>query len=198
MSTRIHRAIGYAMPIKDFQKAYLFPFRVKNDSFIDDLEYILTPYQSLIYSGEDRVSRLIDGGRILDDKSQISDLVMLVGNGDDLDHVMFFPTAEIKSKWYRFDDDMDWVFAYREGDDPIASVFEYLPTMPLSVWSAERMNAAGERVTNPPENDFRDFLHDPNLIIGVPDILRFWLIRCGIMDLSGVAKLRPMRAQWWS
>lgn len=166
MGTHIHTAIGYGMSWGDFNRLTLLKFNPA-DCFGDEMERLLGGHRGLRYSGDDMFSRVWNKGDVTGDNA-VSDLISTISNyDDDPEFVIFYPTAEMKQEWYRFNDDVDWVMAheYIVGDrsKPCAEYVEHLPIFKYAI----------------------------------PDILRWWLTHCEVFDNDGVAALRPMRAQWW-
>lgn len=190
MSIRVRSAIGYAMPWGAFFRHTLLDID-PDECLSDELDNALDRYDGLVYQGNDYLWKAIDNGRILPDGKNPSFLAEVIGQGDNQDHVMFWPTAGYKTNWHRFNDDIDYHFAVEGG------VEEYLPTgfYPFhDLW----MDANGVDITLRKTDDSTFLMSlDPDLRPGVPEVLRWWLLHCGIFDLRGVAALRPMKAQWW-
>ena len=195
MGIRLTKAIGYGMPIDEFYQHLLLP--VDRDEYLgDELDRLGEGFAHLVYGGTDTVWRLIDGGVITDDKS-IEPLIRLVGDHGDADHVLMFPTIHLAKDWLRFDNTMDYVFARAgktESDLPQGFV-HFVDGIPP--FADLKMDRNGVEVKCGPDDNSWEFHRDPALIPGVPDALRWWLLHCGVFSLDGVAKLRPMAAEWW-
>lgn len=129
------------------------------------------------------------------------DLISLVGY-DDWSDVLLYPSIGEARSWHRRNDDIDYAMHWgprRPGDLELPEDrVEYLP-MGLHPYGDLRMNPDGTEATRPDDDDDQwHWERDPELLPGVPKTLRYWTTTSGLLDLEGVARLRPMRAVWWS
>ncbi len=190
MSVRVSTAIGYAIPWRDFFHHTLLDID-PNECLGDELDDALDRFKGLFYQGDEYIWKVIDGGRILPDNTSPSSLIASIGQGDNHDHVMFWPTLSYKTTWFRFNDTVDYHFATEGG------VEEYL-TDGLYPFHDIWMDSNGVDVSLRKTDDSAFLMAlDDNLRPGIPEILRWWLLHCGIFNLRGIAALRPMKAQWW-
>lgn len=91
------------------------------------------------------------------------------------EHIMIFPTHTDREKWYRRGYlGLEIVGRARYINEPIEPYLVY-------------MDGNGIEVETP--------RGDPALIPGIPAIMRWWLLRYGVFDLTGIAKLRPMMVE---
>ena len=129
------------------------------------------------------------------------DLITLIGYDEHTD-ILLHPSIDEARKWRRRDDDIDYALIWgpsapnRRGapEDRV----EYLDT-PLHPYGPLRMNADGTEAEPPTDPEARwDWDRDPALLPGVPRSLRHWVTTVGLLDMEGVARLRPMRAVWWA
>lgn len=115
MSIRITKAMGYGLTLADFQA--LTPLKIDfRECLGDELDRLIVTPSPVKYGGSDTVWRVINKG-MLTDKKPISDLIMEIGAYDTKSHVMFFPSEDLKNKWHRFNDDLDWYAATADRDD---------------------------------------------------------------------------------
>ena len=196
MPARVHKAVGYGMPIDDFYANLLLPVD-RNEYLGDELDRLIGHHRNLVYKGSDVTWRVLEKGVLTHDTSP-GDLIMQVGDYDDVDHVIMFPSDKTKADWCRFSDTIDHTFTYADlnGDQPPEGRVKYLD-FGIPPFQGLRMDSNGVEVKCGPDDSLFDFERDPSLIIGVPDALRWWLIHTGVFSLDGVAKLRPMIAEWW-
>lgn len=181
----INKAIGYGMPNADFYQNIKLPIgrgvirnelqaclpRTSHISYTDDGETVGV-------SGSMGLSGLfIPVGDLFEEPEDFTD-----------SHMIIFPTQTEKTKWYRGDDHIDQLAMKVAGDHTLKGVV-YLddPIHPHSVY----MDRNGVEVV--PKNHGGD----PALVPGIPHVMRWWLLRYGVFDLTGIAKLRPLLAEWW-
>jgi hypothetical protein len=197
MPSRITKAIGYGMPYEAFLAALLLPW--DHAEYIgDELDRLLDHTRHLVYRGTETIWRVLEGGVITGDRP-VSELIKFVGDYDDVDHVVLFPTVKTMEDWFRYNDDIDYTFriaALSEDELPPTGMVKYLDRG-IHPFNDDRMDRNGVQIKCGRDDDLSDFYRDPDLVPGVPDALRWWLLECGVMNLTGVAQLRPMVAEWW-
>jgi hypothetical protein len=192
---RINTAIGWGMPMGDFQRLCRIPGLPARpgDEWSEVMEAALAhtsglkpPRWPLPTTGAD---------------DTCFDLIDLIGY-DEYSDIILYPSIDEARKWRRRNDDIDYAMLWGPrgpGDHevPLDRV-DYLVTG-LHPYGDLRMNRDGSESTRPQDDDQRwSWERDPDLLPGVPMTLRHWTLHSGLLDMEGVARLRPMRATWWS
>jgi len=195
MGMRINTAIGWGMPSGEFQRLCRIPGLPKRigDGWNEVLEEALAgtaslkpPRWPLETTGPD---------------DTCFDLIDLVGF-DEYSDVILYPSIDMARRWRRRDDDIDYAMIWgpRGPDDTNfpENTVEYLTTG-LHPYGNIRMDASGREVERPRDDDAAyEWERDHTLVPGVPMTLRHWTLASGLLDLEGVARLRPLRATWWA
>lgn len=220
MGYRIHRAMGWGMPYKLFEELCL----VKDEDGSDEAVYSVLSkltdedltvddklYRALFYGDGEKSypifqRRLLatgydEHGKDPSKAGRATDLYTTVSTPDDTTDIIFFPNLWYRSKWHRWDDDMDYAFErYRDGDTDTEysgeprdfttyTKFGHYP------WTNELMDENGNPV---PWEHFTLLKRRSDWYAAVPSEIRWYLTQFGIMDQKGVNLLRPVIAQWWS
>lgn len=195
MGIRINTAIGWGMPMAAFHglcRIAGLPAPGGPGSWYEALE------AALAHTADMRMSRW--PLPVTGPCDTCLDLISLVGY-DDYSDVLLYPSIGEARTWHRRDDDLDYALHWgprSPGDHstPVDMV-EYLDA-PLHPYGHVRMNPDGTEARQPVEEDQWDWERNPALLPGVPRTLRHWTLTSGLLDLEGIARLRPMRAIWWS
>lgn len=195
MGFRINTAIGWGMPIADFHRLCRIPGLPSRtgDAWSEVMEQALEgtggikpPGWPLPTTGPEETC---------------FDLMTLVGYDDHTD-ILLYPSTDEARRWHRRDDDIDYALIWGprgpwDRETPENRV-EYLTTA-LHPYGPLRMNPDGTEAEPPRDDQARwEWDRDPDLLPGVPRSLRHWTTKVGLIDLEGVARLRPMRAVWWA
>jgi hypothetical protein len=222
MSTRIHRAMGYGMPIDRFKRLSLIGRdSVSNDSFSDmicdyfsaltdsDLTVPDDVYQRIFYSPKPNhpaifetrllATRFTNGGRVATDIGKSEDLFEIVMDCDELRHIIFFPNLYYRKKWCRCDDALDYEFekwrntgARGDQTEP-RDIATYTEYGPYP-FSNYLMLQDGTPIK---WQHFNEVEKHPEWLPAVPSEIRWYLTKHNIMTENGVNQLRPIIAQWW-
>lgn len=224
MGIRIKRSIGWGMPWTQFVELCSAPDKNNVYEWLDEVFDKLTDedltvddavYKALFYGDSATRPSMILQKRLLATKfegfgkepspaGRAEDLFTVTWNGDDIAHIVFYPTLAMRAKWYRSDDDMDYAFEAIRGEngEPAESEEGY-GARDITVyrryghypWSNYIMDHAG----NPLPWEHYALLNKRNdWAPGVPSEIRWYLTQHGIMYNQGVNQLRPIVAQWWS
>ena len=195
MGMRINVAIGWGMPFALFQTHALVPNlpSAYGDEWGEVLETFLEGTGPM---------RGPTGWPlpVIDADKTAFDLITTVGY-DHCSDVILHPSSQDAREWHRRDDDIDYAVLWgpRAPDDhetPNDKV-EYLTTG-LHPYGDLRMAQDGVELERPNDDTEYEWLRNPDLLPGVPPTLRHWTVKTGLLDLRGVAALRPMRAIWWA
>ena len=234
MSYKVHRAMGWGIPWKVFCGATSLKLDEGGDVLEDAFNAkgkLIVP-EDVMHASWERtpgkprplpmLSPFLTSKKFVGSKEpppdsaleRTSELFVVAWNGDNEMCIIFFPNVSERQKWYRYDNDMDYLFEQwrkdfgsRRGGEryndmsirgrqmaPRDDVL-YLPYGPYP-WGNCLMDATtGEPVEWVP---FTEVEKHPEWVPGVPAEIRWYLNHLGILDDSGVNKLRPCIAQWWS
>jgi len=193
---RINTAIGWGMPMEEFHRVCRLtdlPDPEGSASWYEALEAALS------HTGDMQMGRWPLPVTGPDDTCM--DLISMIGY-DDYSDVLLYPSIGEARSWHRRNDDIDYALQWgprAPGDhDTPENRIEYLAT-PLHPYGNLRMNPDGTEATCPDDDhDLWNWERDPALLPGVPRTLRHWTLASGLLHLEDVARLRPMRAVWWS
>lgn len=197
MGFRIHTAIGWGMPFEDFVERLALPDpgSACDDGWYDHLEKVLDHTRSM--PGPKGLPIPITGPG-----ETVLDLMKFVGY-DTKSDVVLMPTISEARIWHRRDDDLDYALLWgprgpADHEIPLNRV-EYLSTG-FHPYGRYRMDAEGNDVPRPIRDDLAEYEweRDPDLLPGLPPTLRHWTLSSGVLDRQGIARLRPIRAIWWS
>ncbi len=224
MGIRIKRSIGWGMPWDQFVELCTAPDKDDVSEWLYDTFGALTDqdltvdndvYRALFYgTAEARAPMILqkrllatqfeDFGRAPGPTGRAEDLFSITWEGDEYKDIIFYPNLQTKSKWYRYDDDMDYVFESVRGeagepgeceegyDIRNFTVYKRYGHYP---WSNYIMSHDG----TPLQWEHYALLNKrDDWVAGVPSEIRWYLTQHGIMYNEGVNKLRPIVAQWWS
>ena len=195
MGFRINTAIGWGMPMGDFQRLCRIPglpARV-GDDWNEVMEAALAgtanmkpPHWPLRTTGPDNTC---------------FDLFDLIGY-DHYSDIVLYPSIDEAKRWRRRNDDIDYAMIWGPrgpGDNEVPEDrVEYLVTG-LHPYGDLRMTMEGADSERPRDDDeLHAWERDPDLLPGVPPTLRHWVTASGLLGLDGIARLRPLRASWWS
>lgn len=218
MSYRIHRAMGWGMPYRQFEKlciptdedgaaeAVYSIFRGLTDA---DLTVDDKVYRALFY-GEGSKPYPIVQKRLLATEydahgeepsaaGNAIDLYTTVSTFDNTTDILFFPNLWYHSRWYRWNDDLDYTFEQHRntGNDNFDEPRDFTTYTEFGhyPWANSLMTVDGD----PIEWDHYTILKSrSDWVPAVPSEIRWYLTQFGIMNQQGVNQLRPMIAQWWS
>lgn len=217
MGYRIHRAMGWGMPINKFEDFYTGPadeygvteslyelFNKLTDADLTVDDYV---YRALFY-GDGLKPHPICQKRLLaaeynsdirdyDKIGSATDLFAFVSTPDETTDVIFFPNLYYRSRWCRWDDDLDFAFErYRSNnDDNEPRDFTRYVRFGHYPWTNDLMDING----NPVHWDHYTALNQrTDWLAAVPSEIRWYLTQYGVMTQQGVNELRPVIAQWWS
>lgn len=134
-------------------------------------------------------------------KGAPSELYQIIDVSDDesQNHIVFYPDCWNARRWKRSGDDIDTALLHRWEK---GSTRDYDPDGSPSVnyvgyghaqWNTALMTLAGKPVDWPGPAAARK---RDDLVPRVPLEMRWYLTRLGILDESGVNKLRPLTARW--
>lgn len=215
MSYRIHRAMGWGMPIDQFDRLCLLG--IDEDGVTESLHQAFSKLTDADLTVDDMMYRALfyaDGPkpypifqkRLLatefdtrDNPSpagRAADLFECIWTGDETLAVLFYPNLLQRKRWHRWDDDLDYAFEAQRGEDEGAprdfiryTKFGHYP------WSNELMTHDGDHL---PWEHYVLLDRRTDWLPAVPSEIRWYLTQHGILDRAGVNHLRPMVAQWWS
>ena len=223
MSYRIHRAMGWGMPWDQFKSLCLLRSEDEDDvgELLSDKFNSLTDadltvnrdeqrvIDALSYNGTARPSMIMER-RLLSRNytnygteptyiGSADDLYTLVMNPDATTDIIFFPNLNYRKTWYRYSDDMDYMFEqYRDseddhGDAGARDFTRYIKFNPYP-FGTYFMNLQGDPIKLEYPNDLKN---STDWAPGVPSEINWYLRRFDILDREGVCQLRPVIAQWW-
>lgn len=195
MGFRINTAIGWGMPMDRFRSFCRLPGLSEGE---DPGSWYETLEAALADTGDMRMGRW--PLPITGPKDTCLDLISHIGY-DDYSDILLYPSIGEAVSWHRRNDDVDYAMHWgpRGTDDheiPLNRI-EYLD-VGLHPYGDLRMNRDGTVAERPADDDGWTWERDPDLLPGVPATLRHWVVATGLLDLQGIANLRPMRAIWWS
>lgn len=214
MGIRINKAMGYGMPIAQFNDHFN---PVTSDNHHEKMEWL---YDTLVDNQE--TQELLSGPH---DPKIIKELMDLgyrplqfffkpfdrINSAEphsfaklyyeicleNPTHVLFMPTIDFAHKWMRHDDDIDYVeFNLQNNDGPENKIVEC--NYGFYPYANEVRSTETDR---PIDWDgtmmSRDGKRPDHIVPDVPPDLRYWLRKLDIMDNSGINQLRPIVATWW-
>lgn len=220
MSYRIHRGMGWGMPIARFDELCQLPkdedgateslYKAFSRLTDEDLTVDDKIYRALFY-GDGLKPYPILQKRLLatgydtygvdpSPAGRATDLFEFVSTPDETTDVIFFPNLYHRSKWYRWGDDLDYAFErFRDGDanEALRAIRDFIRYTKFGhyPWTNDLMDHDG----NPLEWQHYTLLDKrDDWLPAVPSEIRWYLTQHGIMDHAGVNELRPLIAQWWS
>lgn len=214
MGYRIHKAIGWGMPWKKFEELVLLK---TTDEFCSISDRLYNKFEELSdeeltvndqvlrklkYSGATVRPFAIIQCQLLAKEFATkhtknigtgTDLYSIVDIGDDLEHVIFYPSCYYAKRWHRRDDDIDYAFenATKDIDAGMTDLVKYIPFGHYP-WSNSLMDDDGEPVAW----DYGVKTGD-GVYAAVPSEIRWYLTTHDILTNEGVNQLRPIVAQWW-
>lgn len=195
MGFRINTAIGWGMPMADFRRLCRIPglSGKTGDEWSQAIE------DAMVGTGDLKPPRWPLKTTGVGDTC--FDLIDLIGY-DDYTDVVLYPSIDQARRWRRRNDDIDYALIRGpqgpDDDELPENRVEYLLTG-IHPYGDLRMTADGLDSERPRDEDaLHDWERDPDLLPGVPMTLRHWVTVTGLLDLEGVARLRPLRAVWWS
>ncbi len=128
---RIHRAIGWGMPYREFIDTSLLDLSQVDDPASclgDELDNLLGDFRGLVAPmGFDKIVTAPD--------DHPGSLIVTAGNMDENEYVLIFPDDHYHKRWMRVDDTLDWEFSKGEnGDQPVNQyhVLDHVP-YPFSI-----------------------------------------------------------------
>lgn len=215
MSYRIHRGMGWGMPLARFEELCQLP--KDEDGATESLYSAFCRLSDEDLTVEDKLYRALfygDGLKpypILQKRllatgydtygvdptpaGRATDLYTFVSTPDETTDVMFFPNLWYHSKWYRWDDDLDYAFERHRDDEGIPRDFTKYVRFGHYPWQ----NSITDTDGNPIEWTHYSLLEKrDDWIPAVPSEIRWYLTQHSILDNAGVNELRPLIAQWWS
>lgn len=217
MSYRIHRGMGWGMSIARFDELCQLP--KDEDGVTESLHTAFTRLSDEDLTVDDKIYRALFYGdglkpypilqkRLLatgydtygvdpSPAGRATDLYTFVSTPDETTDVMFFPNLWYHSKWYRWDDDLDYAFERYRDDDNDGSPRDFTKYVRFGhyPWQNSLMDCNGD----PCEWQHYTLLNKrDDWLPAVPSEIRWYLTQHGIMDHAGVNELRPLVAQWWS
>jgi len=149
-------------------------------SFIESTQLPLpeiTPYYC-IHDAIDDALREVDGMHLAALIRPISDI-----DGYNA-HVVFYPDAKTAKKWQRRGDPIDFL------DGSTDNNFEYrdIDMYPFDSFQMDENGVDKGYAAN----------WTPIPLPGIPPEMRKWITKYNVLPTSGIAKLRPFYASWWS
>lgn len=223
MSYRLHRAMGWGMPWDQFKSLCLLRSEDEDDvsellsekfNGLTDADLTVDCNEqrvidALSYNGTARPSKIMER-RLLSRNytdygteptyiGSADDLYTLVMNPDATTDIIFFPNLNYRKKWYRYSDDMDYMFEqHRESDDEPGDAdcrdftkYTQFNPYPFITYIA---NLQGDPIKY---EYFGDLKHRTDWMPAVPSEIHWYLQRFEILDRQGICQLRPVIAQWW-
>lgn len=217
MGYRIHRAMGWGMPYIRFEELCLIKdddgsseavYSVLNKLTDGDLTVDDKLYRALFY-GNGLKPYPIHQKRLLatgydtygaepSPTGHATDLYTTVSTPDETTDIIFFPNLWYRSKWYRWDDDLDYAFERtRDADEDKCGPRDFTTYTNFGhyPWTNELMSENGDPL---PWEHFTVLKRRSDWLPAVPSEIRWYLTQFGILDGNGVNQLRPVIAQWWS
>lgn len=217
MGYRIHRAMGWGMPYTRFEELCLVKdedgsgeavYSILSKLTNEDLTVDDNLYRALFYGDELKPypifqKRLLATGYDVHGEEpskagRATDLYTTVSTPDETTDIIFFPNLWYRSKWYRWDDDLDYAFERtRDIDEDKCDPRDFTTYTRFGhyPWTNELMSANGDPI---PWDHFTLLKRRSDWLPAVPSEIRWYLTQFGIMDREGVNQLRPVIAQWWS
>ena len=208
MSSHICRAMGYGMAFEKFEELCILPKHkdgvgesiYETFSKLTDADLTIDDNVTkvLMYNGGPRPPHISEP-RLLWAENKVghaTELYELVSPADGPTDIIFFPNLYFKTKWYHWDDDLDYAFErYTIEEDRFVprdvvkyTKFGYYP------FSYDIMDLNG----NPLNYDYHGKLGLRNdWVPGIPSEIRWYLTQFDIMLHEDVNQLRPLIAQWW-
>jgi hypothetical protein len=115
------------------------------------------------------------------------------------DHIVFYPDCYHARLWKRHDDDIDLALLYywekggSRSEEPDGSARVKYVDYGHGPWKSALMSTVGE-----PRDwvHFRELRERPDLVPRVPMEMRWYLKRLGLLDDTGVNRLRPLTGRW--
>ena len=198
MGYRIHKSIGWAMQEKQFLELSglkdLEEFEDKFSSLPLETFHVSSEKRKELFSKKS--SPVIFETDLLNSYS--SD--MLYAFASDVDcvqsHIIFYPTAQIKEKWYRADDDIDYAFEVHCLDDT-SNDFKYIK---ISHYPWNKYYSYNDGTTFEYKDSFEvtEALREYKIIPAIPEEIKWYLSQGNILKEKDIIKLRPLIAKWWS
>lgn len=210
--------MGWGMPYKQFEELCLVKdedgsgeavYSVLNKLTDDDLTVDDKLYRALFY-GEGLTPYPIFQKRLLATDYDVfgkepskagnaADLFAAVSTPDETTDIIFFPNLWYRSKWFRWDDDLDYAFEQHRntGDDNLDEPRDFTTYTEFGPypWTNSLMSIDGDPIA---WDHYTLLKRRSDWLPAVPSEIRWYLTQFGIMDRDGVNQLRPMIAQWWS
>lgn len=218
MSYRIHRAMGWGMPYGRFAELTTIRRRLMDGETLygtfdrlrdEDLTVDDKLYRALFYGPGQKPypifqKRLLatgfdEHGKKPSKAGKASDLFTYVSTPDETTDIIFFPNLWYRSKWYRWDDDLDCVFEQHRntGDDNLDEPRDFTTYTEFGhyPWTNSIMSMDGDPIA---WDHYTLLKRRDDWLPAVPSEIRWYLTQHGILDREGVNQLRPVIAQWWS
>ena len=209
MSSHICKAMGYGMPFAKFEELCILPKHADGvgeslyEAFgkLTDADLTIEDKftRALLYSGGIRPSPIFEP-RILLANGEIgraTELYEMVSPCDGATDIIFFPNLTYRTKWYRWDDDLDYAFdrhTPKTEDEFIPEIFTCYTKFGHYPFTNNIMDLNG----NPLNWDHYISLNKrTDWAPEVPSEIRWYLTQHGILLDEGVNQLRPLIAQWW-
>ncbi len=206
MGSRIHRAIGWGLPWREFVSAQRLTHDIPGieetlQARFDDANRALFEIPAEVVRAHNRripPEPMIQAGSLLSTGGRTpvgstpSDLCAVVTDGDHAVAIVFFPTLAHRARWLRRDDDVDYAFGrWHEPDGEASPLIGWSPRG-HGIWTDAWMLPDGTPLA-PGTN-----LGEPGAVPAVPAEIRWYLATLAILDQAAITKLRPVAAQWWS
>lgn len=194
MGFRINTAIGWGMPMDRFRSLCRLPDLPGPDepgSWYEALE------AALAHTGNMRMGKW--PLPITGPEDTCLDLISHIGY-DDYSDILLYPSIGEAKIWHRRNDDIDYALHWGPrgaGDHEVPlNHVEYL-NVGLHPYGNLRMHADGSPASCPDDEDIQKWERKETLLPGVPKTIRHWTTASGLLDMTGISYLRPMRAIWW-
>ncbi|QIG65974.1 hypothetical protein phiOC_p332 [Ochrobactrum phage vB_OspM_OC] len=225
MGIRLHRGIGWGMPIEKFNSLCLEKFDDEGDdlwSRFADLKYedMIIPREDLKGSFghymETNPAMPFVGEPVLlskvftsfgkdalevdqKDRANGYELVSFVNIGDEDTDIIFYPGAYYANKWHSYDDDIAYAFErWRYGGSKNADPDPRDFVIYVDYGHYPYTNSIMNKDGTPREWDhFVHLKNDDTWVPAVPYEIRWYLTKMRLLDDAAINELRPMIAQWW-
>lgn len=203
--------MGYGLPFAKFEELCILPKHKDGigeslyDAFsaLTDADLTIDDKftRALIYGDGPKPSIIIEPRLLKTDITNFEigsaiELYKMVSTPDRTTDVIFFPNLYYRTKWYRWDDDLDYAFErYNviKEDEVLPRDFTKYTKFGHYPYTNDIMDLNG----NPVNWDHYNIDLRSDWVPGIPSEIRWYLTQHGIMLDEGVNQLRPLIAQWW-